>query len=132
MDCSIPCFHVLHHFLELAETHVLCSNCVWASQAAPACQCRRYEGCGFAPWVGKVPWRREWLPTPVILPGKPHRQRSLVGSMELQRIRHHRATNALVFTSDAQMDRIVLYMYILALSYCSIAFGSTSQEALPP
>jgi len=20
---------------------------------------------GFSPWVGKIPWRREWLPTPV-------------------------------------------------------------------
>ena len=29
-------------------------------------------------WVGKIPWRREWLPTPVFLPGKFHRQRSLV------------------------------------------------------
>ena len=23
-------------------------------------------------WVGKIPWRREWLPTPVTLPGKSH------------------------------------------------------------
>ena len=22
------------------------------------------------PWVGKIPWRREWLHTPVFLPGK--------------------------------------------------------------
>ena len=22
------------------------------------------------PWVGKIPWRREWLPTPVFLPGE--------------------------------------------------------------
>ena len=33
------------------------------------------------PWVGKIPWRREWQPTPVFLPGKPHGQRSLVGYM---------------------------------------------------
>ena len=25
---------------------------------------------GFVPWVGKIPWRREWLPIPVFLPGK--------------------------------------------------------------
>ena len=30
-------------------------------------------------WVEKIPWRRAWLPTPVFLPGEPHRQRSLVG-----------------------------------------------------
>ena len=30
-------------------------------------------------WVGKIPWRREWLPTPVFLPGEFHGQRSLAG-----------------------------------------------------
>ena len=33
----------------------------------------------FDPWVGKIPWRREWLPTPVFLPGKFHGHRSLEG-----------------------------------------------------
>ena len=33
----------------------------------------------FAPWVGKIPWRRAWQPTPVFLPGESHRQRSLAG-----------------------------------------------------
>ena len=31
------------------------------------------------PWVGKIPWRRKWQPTPVILPGESHGRRSLVG-----------------------------------------------------
>ena len=26
-----------------------------------------------------LPWRRQWQPTPVLLPGKPHGRRSLVG-----------------------------------------------------
>ena len=30
-------------------------------------------------WVGKIPWRREWLPTPVFLPEKFHGQRNLAG-----------------------------------------------------
>ena len=29
-------------------------------------------------WVGKIPWRRIWQPTPVFLPGESHGQRSLV------------------------------------------------------
>ena len=33
----------------------------------------------FHPWVGKIPWRREWQSTPVFLPGESHGQRSLVG-----------------------------------------------------
>ena len=28
---------------------------------------------------GWIPWRREWLPTPVFLPGEFHGQRSLAG-----------------------------------------------------
>ena len=39
-------------------------------------QCRRP---GFDLWVRKISWRREWLPTPVFLPGKSHGQRSLEG-----------------------------------------------------
>ena len=42
-----------------------------------ACQCRRHKKLGFNPWVRKIPWRRK--PTPVFLPEKSHRQRSLVG-----------------------------------------------------
>ena len=33
---------------------------------------------GFDPWVGKVPWRRKWQSTPVLLPGESHGGRSLV------------------------------------------------------
>ena len=33
---------------------------------------------GFDPWVGKIPWRRKWQPTPVFLPGESHGWRSLV------------------------------------------------------
>ena len=29
--------------------------------------------------VGKIPWRREWLPTAVFFPEESHGQRSLVG-----------------------------------------------------
>ena len=30
-------------------------------------------------WIRKIPWRREWQPTPVFLPGEFHGQRSLAG-----------------------------------------------------
>ena len=34
---------------------------------------------GLDPWVRKIPWRREWLPTPIFWPGESHDQRSLAG-----------------------------------------------------
>ena len=37
-------------------------------------QCRRP---GFYPWIGRIIWRKEWLLTPVFLPGEFHGQGSL-------------------------------------------------------
>ena len=48
----------------------------WLRRCSVCLQCRRP---GFDPWVGKIPWRRKWQPTPVLLPGTSHGQRSLVG-----------------------------------------------------
>ena len=52
---------------------------LWASQVVQlirtSCQCNR---CRFDPWVGKIPWRRAWQPTPVFLPGEFFGRRSLV------------------------------------------------------
>ena len=38
---------------------------------------------GFDPWVGKIPWRRERLPTPVFWPGEVHGLYSPWGCKEL-------------------------------------------------
>ena len=46
----------------------------WLRGKETTCKFRRH---GFSCWVGKIPWRREWQPTPVFLPGKSHEQRSL-------------------------------------------------------
>ena len=41
-------------------------------------QCGKHRRCRSYPWVGKIPWRRAWQPTPVFLPRESHGQRSLV------------------------------------------------------
>ena len=41
-----------------------------------SCECRRPM---FNPWVGKIPWRRAWQPTLVLLPRESPGQRSLAG-----------------------------------------------------
>ena len=43
------------------------------------CKCGRRRSHRFDPWVGKIPWRRKWQPTPIFLPGKSHGQWSLAG-----------------------------------------------------
>ena len=47
------------------------------SDKESACQCQRRKRRGLDCWVGKTPWRRGWLPTPVFSPGKSHGQKSL-------------------------------------------------------
>ena len=44
------------------------------------------------PWLGKIPWRRKWRPTPVFSPGKSHGQRSLATVHGVERVRHDLAT----------------------------------------
>ena len=46
-----------------------------------ACQGRNRRRLGFNPWVGKIPWRRKWQPTPLFLPGESQGQRSPAGSI---------------------------------------------------
>ena len=52
---------------------------VMLSGKEPACQCRGHRRREFNSWVGKIPWRRAWHPTPVFLPGSSHGQSSLAG-----------------------------------------------------
>ena len=71
-------------FIHLFHTHndiFLMSRVLpkWCSGNESTCQCRRCKSCGYNPWVGKIPCRRKWQPTPAFLPGKFHGQRSLVG-----------------------------------------------------
>ena len=62
---------------------------------------------GFDPWVGKIPWRRKWQPTPVLLPGKFHGRRSLVGYSPWgsQRVGRDWATSLSLFTLVTVVSR---------------------------
>ena len=76
---SIRSFTELIHKYILSISNTLGSNPglswqLWGEEFT--CQCRRY---GFDPQVGMIPWKRNWQPTPVLLPRKSHGQRGLVG-----------------------------------------------------
>ena len=51
----------------------------WLHNKESTCQPRRCKKRRFHPWAGKVPWRRRWQPTAVVLPGRFQGERSLVG-----------------------------------------------------
>ena len=60
------------HAKYLACSKVLSWLPLWFRQCL---QCRRPE---FDPWIGRIPCRRGWQPTPVFLPAEFHWQSSLV------------------------------------------------------
>ena len=52
-------------------------NPEWLSGKESACNAG--DVGSIDPWVRKIPWRRKWQPTTVLLPGKPHGHSSLAG-----------------------------------------------------
>ena len=52
----------------------------WLNGKEICLQCRSLRRHGFDSFVRKIPWRRDWQPTLVFLPGESQGQRSLVGS----------------------------------------------------
>ena len=65
---------------EVWETSCFRETC-WLSRRSgkeSTFQCRRCKRCGSNPWVRKIPWRRKWQPTPVLLLGKFYGERRLV------------------------------------------------------
>ena len=93
----------------------------WRSGKESACQCRRHERQEFDPWVGKIPWRRKWKPTPVFLPRKFHGQRSLASCYSpwgRKRIGHDWATqhkhtrSSLTPQVGKERDRMLLWRHL--------------------
>ena len=61
---------------QMFREHLVCGGLPWGLRRE---RIRLQRGTpGFDPRVGKIPWRRKWQPTPVLLPGE-SRQRSLAG-----------------------------------------------------
>ena len=84
-----------------------------ASGKEPTCQCRRHKRHRFDPWVGKITWRRKWLPTVVFLPGEFYGQKSLVSYTPQGRKNSHNWSN-LACTHACDSHNHVLLAFWLA------------------
>ena len=77
------CFIFSQVLLGLNPSHLLglSLNAAWGFLSGSDGKriCLQYRRPGFDLWVGKTPWRSEWQPTQVFLPGQSHRQGSLAG-----------------------------------------------------
>ena len=88
-------------------------------------QCRKHR---LDPWVGKIPWRRKWQPTPVFLSGKFHGQRSLEGyspwcckeldTTERLHFVANKEINSLLSLIPSFSNICYLYLWVLILQIC--------------
>ena len=78
--------------------------------------CLQWRRPGFEPWVGKIPWRREWQPTSLFLHGEFHRQRSLAGYSAWS----HKQ-------SDRLSDWTKTVLWAPAVFWSSVQFSSVAQ-----
>ena len=85
-----------------------------------ACQYKRCSRCSFHPWVGKILWSRKWQPTPLLLPGKFHGQRSLMG--------HHPWVTESNKTEHTHISYIFFFSFC---THCLLAKVDTAQGMMP-
>ena len=90
-----------------------------ASGKEPNCPCRRCKRHGFDPWVGKIPWRRAWQPTPVFFPGV----FCPMDRGDLQATVHRVAQN------QTQLKQLSTHISQHEIHFQPFAFCSGSQEA---
>ena len=104
----------------------------WLRGKESACQCRRHRRCGFSPWVRKFPWRK-WQPTPILLPGKFHGQRSLVGYSlwDCKELDMTECTHTHIHTHTHLSMYLFIYLYsksVESFVYLSYLFYENSGE----
>ena len=103
-----------------------------ASGKESACQCRWHKRHGFNPRVGKIPWRRTWLPSPVFLPGEASYalRTGRLQPVGLKRVRHDWVTHTTTATKvDLQccvrmfgtLDAKSIYFIVLSTSLYTLS-----------
>ena len=105
----------------------------WASLVAQLERiCPQCGRPGFDPWVGKIPWRRERLPTPLFRPGEVHGLYSPWGHKELETTewlslsqRNHR-----LYRAPGRLRAITIAVVFLG-HFCRGGFSCRRQAQVP-
>ena len=87
-------------------------------------------------WIRKILWRKQWQPTPVVLPGEFHGKRSLGGfiqSMGSQRVRHSWVTeraHTLSHNSGGQGMYLIMSLILPAKVSTSLDTGVNEKQTV--
>ena len=97
---------VLRHFLSLISRllEAICDFLGGSDSKCICLQCRRPE---FDPWVRKIPWRRKWKPTPVLLLQKSQGWRNPVGYTQWGH-KESDTTESIHYTTTVQFSHSVV------------------------
>ena len=107
----------------------------WHSDKASTRESRRCKNHRFDPWVGKIPWRRAWQPTPVFLLENPMTVEPCgPQSVGLQEIEHHGATRDRFIPGKSCRIEHLLCAALPVLRLPSLTGGLLPREGLvhPP
>ena len=87
---------------------------------------------GFSLWVGKIPWRRKWQPTPVFLPGKSHGRKSLVSYSPRGRkkLDTTEKLSFFLFISSVQLLSLVRLFATPWTAECQASLSLTNSQSL--
>ena len=87
---------------------------------------------GFSLWVGKIPWRRKWQPTPVFLPGKSHGRKSLVSYSPRGRkkLDTTEQLSFFLFISSVQLLSLVRLFATPWTAECQASLSLTNSQSL--
>ena len=96
----------------------------WLGGKESACQFRTH---GFDPWVGKIPWRREWQQTPVFLPRKSQGQRRLAGYSPWG----HKKSDMTQQLNDTKVLTSIFYWQYIAFTFRSWTRSKLQFSAIP-
>ena len=67
LHCRQILYHLSHQGCVVSGSLICAASQGGACGKEITCQYRRHKRCRFDPWVGKIPWRTVWQPTPVFL-----------------------------------------------------------------
>ena len=94
----------------------------------PSCQCWICKRCGFDPWVGKIPWRREWRPLHYFCLTIPWTEKSgRLQSTGSRRIRHSWSDLA---CRHAQCHLIHLFLWLCSSGFTQWEGGRSGELSL--